>query len=78
MVKKTRFEVEVPTRENRDKWESKVHTSSTYEGKPILAYDYQLVRVMPRGENVPPQIYNYVFLTCYALNVNEGVSLHNQ
>lgn len=68
MVDKTRFELEVPTSEIRYEKEFQDPTSTSSEGKPILAPNYQLTFDKVRSKIVSFQRYNYVDLICYALN----------
>lgn len=71
MVEEIQFEV--LSSETRDEELFETRVSGIIEGQLTMSPNYQLTRNRVRSEIAPPQMYGYVDLICYALNMDEGL-----
>lgn len=69
-MKKTQFEVEVPTSETKYKEILETPISRAIEGKSTMANNYQFAHGGVRRDIVPPHKYGYIDRIYYDLNVN--------
>lgn len=71
-VEKTWFIKEVPISETRNEEHIEVPSSSYRERKPTIALGHDLACDLVK-ERIPPQRHIYVNISCYDLNMAEGL-----